>query len=141
MVIQRIQTLFLLLAAILMGVLCFAVPIAIIKEPMESARALYLADNPTLFTINALVAVLLFIAIFLFKNLRLQMRITLLCALLLIAALGIGAFVLTCRMPEAAEITWALALLMLLCALILTVAAYSRMKHDRKILRSYDSLR
>lgn len=88
MVIQRWQTVWLLMAAILAAVFCF-VPMASIADDMspESATFLRPADIPVLFVVDGVVALLLFIAIFLYKNTARQRTVTLVSMLLIVVVM------------------------------------------------------
>lgn len=83
MVIQRIQTLWLFIALVFMAVIGFR-PIA----SFESTD-IFLTDAPVLLVIDILVAALLIISIFTYKNLRLQKKITML-SVIMMAALATG---------------------------------------------------
>lgn len=139
MVIQRLQTVFLLLAAIVMGVMCFCVPIA--SSPVEGVAPLYVTDELPLLILVAVSAVLLVVDIFLFKNLKLQMKVTKLIMFFVVAIMALGAFVLFYRLPEPFEALWIGATAMMVVAFVLTILAYRRMDADRKLLSSYDRLR
>ena len=139
MVIQRLQTVFLLLAAIVMGVMCFCVPIA--SSPVEGVAPLYVTDQLPLLILVAVSTVLLVVDIFLFKNLKLQMKVTKLIMFFVVAIMALGAFVLFYRLPEPFEALWIGATAMMVVAFVLTILAYRRMDADRKLLSSYDRLR
>ena len=139
MVIQRLQTVFLLLAAIVMGVMCFCVPIG--SSPVEGVAPLYVTDQLPLLILVAVSTVLLVVDIFLFKNLKLQMKGTKLIMFFVVAIMALGAFVLFYRLPEPFESLWIGATAMMVVAFVLTILAYRRMDADRKLLSSYDRLR
>ena len=63
MVIQRWQSLFLLIAVIIMGCLSFS-PLATLTVEGKEASTIYLTDLPVLMVVDILVAVILFISIF-----------------------------------------------------------------------------
>ena len=106
MVIQRIQSLFLLVAAVLLTVFIFAVPVASVPDALDanSLSAVYVTDVTELLVINAIVAALLLVCIFLFKNLKMQIKATLLTILLLVVSMATGAFILSSKMPEGTEV-------------------------------------
>lgn len=139
MVIQRWQTLLLLIAVVLMGCLNF-VPVARIPGEAGAAEPFFTTDAPVLMIVSILVAVLLFISIFMFKNLKQQMKVTILSILLMCVLLVGGIFVLFRTAPDA-EIEWAGATLLLCCSVILALAAWRLMKKDYRLLRSADRLR
>lgn len=139
MVIQRWQTLLLLAATVLMGFLC-ASPLA--QTAVESAdpTPFYVHEAPVFLILNIVIAALLFIAIFLFKNLKLQMHVTVFSLVLMAASVVTGGFILYKSMPDA-TIVWTGAVLLLVLAAVLAVAALRMMKKDYKLLRSVDRLR
>lgn len=135
MVIQRWQSLLLLVAAVLMIALNF-LPVA----TLSNGSSFFTTDAEILLIVDGLISVLLIIGIFLFKNLRLQMRITLLTALLM-CVLGAVTAIILYRNSPVAHIEWTGATLLLLCAVVLTVGAYRLMRRDHNLLRSADRLR
>lgn len=141
MVIQRIQTLFLLMAVIFMAIFCFT-PIATLEvaESADSFSPVFVKDAPVFMVLNILIALLLFIGIFMFKNLRRQMTVTLASMVLICASIVTFGFVLYVGMPGA-HIIWTGGVLLLIAALIAALLAYRSMKKDKKLLSSYDRLR
>lgn len=142
MVIQRWQSLLLLLAVIAMIAINF-LPVASLPSQVsdpDSATIMYLTDAPVLMIVSILVAVLLFIAIFMFKDLRMQMRVTILSIVLLCVLAVAGIFVI-CHNAPGAEIVWFGATLILVCAVVFACAAYRFMRRDYHLLRSADRLR
>lgn len=133
MVIQRIQSLWLLIATVLMiiiGVRPFA---------WEGDQAVFLNDFPVLAVINWLIACLLFIAIFTFKNLKLQKTITMV-SLLLMVVLAVTGFIYQQRMLPEATPEWGGGVLLLIPAAVLDVMAYQGMSRDQRRLRNADRL-
>lgn len=141
MVIQRWQTLFLLVACILMCILC-ASPFAQIAatEAAAAPTPVFVKDAPVFLVLNIVIAALLFIAIFLFKNLKLQMRVTAMSIVLLAASAVTGGFIIYATMPDA-EIIWTGAVLLLVLSAIFAACALRFMRKDHRLLRSYDRLR
>lgn len=135
MVIQRWQSVLLLIASVLMCLLTFT-PLA----KAADATPIGMSHAPVLLVVNILVAVLLFIAIFLFKNLKLQMRVTLISIVLMVCLAVSSGFVLYAG-SQGAEIMWTGGVLLLLVALVCAVGGLRLMRRDRNILRSYDRLR
>ncbi|MDE6654388.1 MAG: DUF4293 domain-containing protein, partial [Muribaculaceae bacterium] len=76
MVIQRIQSLFLLIAGVLMAVVCFAVPVAHMEDAEGAITTVHVYDMLPVMILDLLTAVLLLISIFLFKNLKFQIKVT-----------------------------------------------------------------
>ena len=131
MVIQRWQSVFLLLAAIMMGCSCM-LPLATIGE-----TTLTPASQPVYLVLNALIAVLTLISIFLFKNLSRRKTVV---NIFLIVASIITAGIMIFSTADAA-IDWTGAPLLVICSLVLTLAGYRRICADEKLLKSYDRIR
>lgn len=140
MVIQRWQSVLLLVAAVLVGIFCFT-PLAqeaAVEQSMPVSHSI--AEAPVLLIVNLLIAVLLIIAIFMFKNLRQQRKVTLVTIVLIAASIVSSIFVVYNSWPGA-SFYWFGGVLLLCVALILAVGAYRLMGKDQKLLRSYDRLR
>lgn len=141
MVIQRWQNLLLLVALVLMCIFC-ATPYAV-QHTVEASiepTPVFVYDAPVFMILNVVIAACLFIAIFLFKDLKRQMTVTLVSIVLVCASIVTCAFMLYVGMPDA-EIIWAGGVLLLVFALLCALMAYLFMGKDRKLLRSYDRLR
>ena len=124
MQIQRIQTLLLLIAVALMCVFCLT-PYAQTTGADGTVTDVFVKDTPVLLVVNACIAVLLFLNIFMYKDLKRQMSLTIVSALLLAGsavACGFG-------------------VLLLVVTLILALCAYRCMRRDKRKLASYDRLR
>lgn len=141
MVIQRWQSLLLLIAVVLMCIFC-STPYARISaaEATLAPTSVFVYDAPVFLTINIVIAVVLFIAIFMYKNLRRQMTVTIISIVLMCASAVTCGFILYGTMPDA-ELIWTGGVLLLLVALVCALAAYRFMRKDLKLLRSYDRLR
>lgn len=141
MVIQRWQSLLLLLAVVIMGIFC-ATPYAHITaaEAALNPTPVFVYEAPVFLTLNIVIAIVLFIAIFLYKDLKRQMTVTLISIVLICASVVTTGFILYTTMPDA-ELVWTGGVLLLLVALLCSIAAYRFMGKDRKLLRSYDRLR
>lgn len=133
MVIQRIQTVWLFIALVFMIILgC---------RPFvhSGTTAMMLSDAPVLLIIDILVAVLLFLSIFLFKNLKLQKKVTIL-SMVMMAVLGAsGAFFIYNNIPDA-KLEWGGGIVLLIVSLFFALLAYRGMARDERKLRSSDSL-
>ncbi len=138
MVIQRLQSLLLLIAVILIGVFCFT-PFATIAGDAAST-SVYLKDAPAYLALNIVIAVVMLITIFMYKNLRQQMRMTILSIVLICVSLITGGFIIAAKLPEASPVIVG-GLLLPIVALVLAIIAHNRMKHDHKLLTSMDRLR
>ena len=134
MVIQRWQSVFLLLASIMMGIFC-VLPLA-----TQGNVDFYPYQEPVYLILNALVAVLSFIAIFLFKNLARQKMVVKVNAFLIVASAIVGAIMIYVGMPNL-EILWTAGPLLLICSLLMTIAALRRINQDDKLLKAADRIR
>lgn len=137
MVIQRIQSLYLLIAAVLMVLFTTIIPVGHIDA------APIMAYNLTgLLIVSALAAVVILIDIFLFGNLKNQMRACRISMLLVAAAEAVLA-VCYYAMPEIQlvmpAVIWPVAFPV--AAFIFLMLANAGMKRDHKILTDYDRFR
>lgn len=140
MVIQRIQTLLLLIAAILIGVFCLS-PVAVEAAATDGeVMKHFISEAPVLLVVNILIAVLLVITIFMYKNLRQQMKVTLMCMMLIAASIVSSIFVVY-NQWAGATFYWFGGILLLCAALLFALGAYRGMRKDHKLLRSMDRLR
>ncbi len=139
MVIQRLQTLFLLIAVIVMCAFC-ALPYATGTAENGTTVEIFAKDAPVLLIVNILIAVLLFISIFMFKNLRQQKKVTLLSMILICTSVVTSCVIVYANTPGGALI-WTGGVVLLVVALVFALMAYRRMSRDQRILRSYDTLR
>ena len=125
MVIQRIQTLYLIIAAILMAVFAFFTALS--------------------FEMPLLVGIITFLAIvdiFLYKNLQRQMTVCfvdIIIGLALLAAMCYQAFILS-REPGA-DLSWHWYFLLPILGVIFLMMAHKAMSNDKKKLRDSDRLR
>lgn len=148
--IQRIQTVFLLLAAAALGGQ-FALPY--LQTPAEDpARALPALtdgalnplDNPGLLGLTALGALISLIAIFLFKNRPLQAKLALLAVLVGVLLLVLAVFVTKTTLdqtPSGGSAHFALGLAMPLLAPLFNWLAARSIRKDESLVRSMDRLR
>ncbi|MBP2691513.1 MAG: DUF4293 family protein [Muribaculaceae bacterium] len=140
MVIQRWQSVLLLLAVIAMAVFCLT-PFAYYGPTDEGITAMIMAkDAPVLLTVSVLIAVLLLLTIFMYKNLRRQMTMTVLSMVLIAAAIVTGIFIVYNVYPDASFVIFG-GIMLLVVTLVLALGAYRLMKSDWRKLRSYDRLR
>lgn len=139
MQIQRLQSLFLFIAAIFTGAYCF-MPYAVITDSMGQNTNILISDSPILLILNSTITILLLISIFLYKNLRLQMNITKIDIALIIGAIITTLFYTFGVTPQAYP-TFQGGIIMLLFSLAFSIAALRRMRYDKKLLSSTDRLR
>lgn len=135
MVIQRLQSLWLLIATVLIAVAG--------STPWlyDSVRAYTVNDFPSMAVVLWLGCLFAFLAIFLFKNLRLQMRITVLSLLMVLVAVLNGIVIFTRVGESMLEPRFSIGCsLMLLIAVVCDVLALRGMSRDSKKLRNSDRL-
>ncbi len=139
MVIQRWQTVLLALAVIVMAIFC-STPFATVSATAEQVESVYLKDAPVLMIVSILIGVVLFLSIFMYKDLKRQMTMTLVSMVLLVAAIVTGIFIVYYAMPDAKLVILG-GVTLLVVTFILALGAYSMMNRDRKLLDSYNRLR
>lgn len=148
--IQRSQTLYLLLAIALMVAFLF-MPFG--YTVLDDAATGQYVEKPLkaltfvgLIIPVALSLLTMVIAIFTFRRIPVQQAMVIVAALFIGACVGVVVYVLTAGLadtdPEIATRTvWGGGGLLLVAAWLALWAAYRGMAHDRKLLRSYDRLR
>lgn len=143
MVIQRWQSVWLLVATILIAVFCF-VPMAIVPDAAAAENGMSMlmpSDMPVFLTVNLLAAVLLFMSIFLYKNTKRQKTLTLVSMLLIVVMIVTETLVLFNWNTEAGAVEWLGSIFLLLGALVFAALAYRGISKDQKLLRAADRLR
>lgn len=138
MQIQRIQTVYLIITIILIGMFCTSSLGSLTVE--ESITQIMVKDYPVLLIVGIATAVLLLINIFLFKNLQLQKRVTLI-SMLLMATLCVSALFIIYGAVPGAQMLWVGGVLILIGAMLFALLAYNGMKKDEKKLRDSDRIR
>ena len=145
MVIQRIQTLYLLLVVVLMSIFAFMPVIGANVAGNNLAIGAINTCGVTqpswlLLCLDALIVVLSVIAIFKFKDLRVQMRLCGLIVLLLVTLLACIGMIFVMQKAECAVcLQWPVAFPFV--ALVLVLLARKGIKHDRKLLSDSNRLR
>lgn len=149
MVIQRIQSIYLLIAVILMVVFAFFPALTfeladktVLYGALESGRAGSLHVNLLLITLIILISLLALIDIFLFKNLQRQMTVCfvdIIIGLAMLVAICIQAFVVGNR--EGWTVNWQWYMLLPVLSIIFLMLAHKSMSNDKKKLRDADRLR
>lgn len=146
MVIQRWQSVWLLVASICVALFCF-LPMAVISiesaDPAlpASVSNFYPSDNMVVLIVGLLIAALLVINIFLYKNTRRQKMMTIV-SIVLIAVLASTCFLMIYGMgSEASTVEWLGSILLLLGAVVFSLLAYRGIRHDENLLRAADRLR
>ena len=155
MVIQRWQSVLLFIAAALMACFSFMNIGTVTTEDYSfnfSCLGFSQAGTPTdgsapieihtwyFFTLSVTTLVLLLLDIFLFKNLRLQMRVCLVALLFILADMAVAGFLGYCGI-EQGQISWSTNILCPMIAVFSTIFAYYRMRTDYSLLKSADRFR
>ena len=151
--IQRIQTIYLLLSLILI-VLMFFFPFTIFMDPdavkyVFDFSGIYESGTERIVTgvlpfqiLVVVVAVINFVTIFLFKNRRLQMRAAVFNMLLMAGILVLAGWYIYFAMRELeAQVYYQVTLLFPLLAMILTWLAFRNILKDELLVRSADRIR
>lgn len=145
MVLQRIQTLYLLIAAIMMAVFTF---LPVIQLTNDSGIFLVGAvttcginiSSLILLALDLLIVVLAVITIFLYKNLKLQIKLAGILILLVVALLGtVAVMAIMQKGISIAILQWPIAFPFL--ALVMIMLAQKGMKHDKKLLSDSERIR
>ncbi|MCM1451709.1 MAG: DUF4293 domain-containing protein [Clostridium sp.] len=125
-----------------MFVLTFAIPLGQLSiAGEEQAMEVKVCSDMSMMIICLVTAVMQFVTIFLYKNLKFQMNSTLCCCVLVWASMFVVASVMALVMPENFTASWLWPSVVSLASFFLTVMAWAAMKRDYKLLRSYDRLR
>lgn len=134
MQIQRIQTVYIFLAFLMMAVYLF-VPFGTVAEA-DSVVGLCPTGEYSLLIPVALTALLLVVDIFLYKNPSSQLRVLSISTIITVCSLVVAGCVIY---KSAADFTaWNV---LPLVAFILEIRAVAAIKHDIKLLNSYNRLR
>ncbi len=144
MVIQRWQSVWLLIAGILVIVFC-CTPMAAVQSsiPDDAASITLLrpADVPVFMVVNILVAALLFISIFLFRNMRRQKTVTKISMLLIVLLMATEIYILWSWNSNIGVVDWFGSIFLLLGALVFAFLAYRGISSDERLLKAADRLR
>lgn len=140
MVIQRIQSLYLLIASVLMALVCFVVPVAQGVDDLGAPMTVHIYNMLPVLIINLLTAVLLLIAIFLYRNLNLQIKVIRIGIVLILISAAIEGVALYSQIGDL-KVEWLGSGIMLGCAFVLTLLGLQGVMSDKKLLSSYDRLR
>lgn len=149
MVIQRIQSVYLLIAVILMAVFAFFPALSFelggrefVYGALETGKVGVTHIDPLMLMLIVLISLLAFIDIFLYKNLQRQMTVCfvdIILGLAMMVAIGIQAFVVGGR--DGVTLTWQWYLALPVLAIIFLMLAHKAMSSDKKKLRDADRLR
>ena len=142
--IQRIQTVYLLLASIISGVLIFvfnlwkSIKKDIFALDLLNSESYLLKVIPILFLVSAILA---FVAIFIFKNRKLQFVIGRLTILVNLILLGLLIYVSLTLPGEASVSEKGIGMFVPILAVLLLVLANKAIKKDEDLVKSVDRLR
>lgn len=149
MVIQRIQSVYLLIAIILMVVFAFFPALTFelggrefVYGALEAGKVGVTHIDPLMLMLIVLIVFLAFIDIFLYKNLQRQMTVCfvdIIIGLAMLVAIGIQAFVVGGK--EGVVVTWQWYLILPVLSIIFLMLAHKSMSNDKKKLRDSDRLR
>ncbi len=149
MVIQRIQSVYLLIAVILMIVFAFFPALTFelggrefVYGALEAGKVGVTHIDPLMLMLVVLISLLAFIDIFLYKNLQRQMTVCfvdIIIGLAMLVAICIQAFVVNGKDGVTLQWQWYLALPVL--SIIFLMLAHKAMSRDKKMLRDADRLR
>ncbi len=141
MVIQRKQSLFLLIAAILMGIYAFMPLLMNSRGESFFGGMSFEGMNGVVFILNCLVALLAFITIFKFKSLRFQKKLCVINIILIIASMTTLCGV--ALMQEDCDLIGSLTYYNVLpiVAIVLLLLAHKGISHDQKLLKGSSRIR
>ena len=142
--IQRIQTVYLLLTSIISGVLIFvfnlwkSIEKSVFALDLLNSESYLLKGIPVLFLVSAILA---FVAIFLFKDRKLQFVMGRLTILINLILLGLLIYVSLTLPGEAFVSEKGIGMFIPILAILLVVLANKAIKKDEDLVKSVDRLR
>ena len=149
MVIQRIQSVYLLIAVILMAVFAFFPALSFelggrifVYGALEAGKVGVTHVDPLMLMLIILIVFLAIVDIFLFKNLQRQMTVCfvdIIIGLSMLVAIAVQAFVIGNR--DGVSVTWQCYLILPVRSIIFRMLAHKAMSKDKKMLRDADRLR
>ncbi len=141
MVIQRWQTVWLLVAAVLVALFCF-VPMAVVPGAAAGETSLLMPkDLPVILIVNCVTVVLLVLSILMFKNTARQKMLALVSMLLIAVTALTETGVLYCWDTTNGNVEWMGSIFLLVGAFCFTFLAHKAIRHDERLLRAADRLR
>ncbi len=149
MVIQRIQSVYLLIAIILMAVFAFFPALTFqlggrdfVYGALEAGKVGVTHIDPLMLMLIILIVFLAIVDIFLFKNLQRQMTVCfvdIIIGLAMLVAIGVQACVIGNR--DGVSMIWQWYLILPVLSIIFLMLAHKAMSNDKKKLRDADRLR
>ena len=130
--IQRIQSIYLLVATIAMALISFKVPVWTLNEQLFMAQ-----DDTKMFILTVAGALLSLIGIFMFKNRKLQMKLIRLIVLVEML-IGVRLFMVLQEFEVSLNTN---CILLLAFAFVALIMAYRGVKKDDDLVRSVDRIR
>ena len=132
MMIQRIQSIYLLVAAISMSLISFKVTVYTLNETLFMAQ-----DDTKMFILTIVGAIFCFLGLFMFKNRNFQMKLIRLTVLIQMI-IGIRIFMLFNKFEVVLNNSF---LFLMTFTLIALIMAYKGVKKDDDLVRSVDRIR
>ena len=132
MMIQRIQSIYLLIAVISMTLISFKVPIYNLNETLFMAQ-----DDTKIFVLTIVGALFSLLGLFMFKNRKFQMKLIRLTVLIQMI-IGIRIFMLFIKFEVILNNSF---LFLMVFTLITLIMAYRGVKKDDDLVRSMDRIR
>ena len=132
MMIQRIQSIYLLVAAISMTLISFKVPVFTFNETLFMAQ-----DDTKMFVLTIVGAIFSLLGLFMFKNRKFQMKLIRL-TFLIQMIIGIRIFMLFNKFEVVLNNSF---LFLMTFTLIALIMAYKGVKKDDDLVRSVDRIR
>ena len=132
MMIQRIQSIYLLVAAISMSLISFKVTVYTLNETLFMAQ-----DDTKMFILTIVAAIFSLLALFMFKNRKFQMKLIRLTVLIQMI-IGVRIFMLFNKFEVVLNNSF---LFLMAFTLIALIMAYRGVKKDDDLVRSVDRIR
>ena len=132
MMIQRIQSIYLLVAAISMTLISFKVPVYNLNETLFMAK-----DDTKMFVLTIVGAIFSLLGLFMFKNRKFQMKLIRLTVLIQMI-IGVRIFMLFNKFEVVLNNSF---LFLMAFTLIALIMAYRGVKKDDDLVRSVDRIR
>ena len=132
MMIQRIQSIYLLVAAISMSLISFKVPVYNLNETLFMAK-----DDTKMFVLTIVGAIFSLLGLFMFKNRKFQMKLIRL-TILIQMIIGVRIFMLFNKFEVVLNNSF---LFLMAFTLIALIMAYRGVKKDDDLVRSVDRIR
>ncbi len=130
--IQRIQSIYLMVAAIAMTLISFKVPVYTLNETLFMAQ-----DDTKMFILTIVGAIFSLLGLFMFKNRKFQMKLIRLTVLIQMI-IGVRLFMLLNKFEVVLNNTL---LFLMAFSLIALIMAYRGVKKDNDLVRSVDRIR